>query len=153
MSKTSPHVWDADDSIHHEISIRHEYTRFACMFYLFTLFALLATVFLFVLTNNAYHDQSESVQRRFLPYCVLTVISFILCSIFFLGSLVYSGKLLRRSKSKRIPVVLPKSNDSSKTLLKNRTVTISITEPSETQSRKKSDSRTRTISPYCQTDV
>ena len=115
MSRRSSRLWQDGYSTHYEISIRTEFTRFACMFYLFTLCAFVATIFLCVLASNSYHDESESLQRRFLPYSVLATISLVLCLIFFFGSLVYTRKFLRASPSKQAPVPLPRSIDSSAT--------------------------------------
>lgn len=113
MSRRSSLLWQDGYSSHYEISIRAEFTRFACMFYLFTLFAFTATIFLCVLASNSYHDESESIQRRFLPYSVLATISLVLCLIFFLGSLVYTSKVLRASRTKQPPVPLPRSIEST----------------------------------------
>jgi hypothetical protein len=96
MSKQSSLHYQDDYSLHYEISIRNEYTRFACMFYLFTLFAFFTTIFLFIYANNSYHDESETIQRRFIPYSVLGSISFALFFIFFLGSIVYTIKLIKK---------------------------------------------------------
>jgi hypothetical protein len=111
MSKQSSiNYQDDNHSFHYEISIRNEYTRFACMFYLFTLSALSMTIFLFLLANNCYNDQSETIQRRFIPYTVLGSISLTLFLVFFIGSLVYTNKLLRKSYSKS---PLPISSNST----------------------------------------
>ena len=105
MSKQS-----SDDTfLHHEISIRNEYTRFACMFYFFTLLALLTTIFLFILINNSYYHELETIQRRFIPYSILGLISLILFFVFFLGSIVYTSKLIRKFRSKSIPTEKLKS--------------------------------------------
>lgn len=85
-----------DYSFHYDISIRNEYTRFAFMFYLFTILALLTTILLFLFANNSYYNESESIQRRFIPYSVLGSISLILFFIFFVGSFVYTSKLIKK---------------------------------------------------------
>ena len=89
-----------DYTIHYDISIRNEYTRFACMFYLFTFLAFLTTVLLFIFANNSYNNESELIQRRFIPYSILGILSLILFFIFFLGSLVYTTKLIRKFRLK-----------------------------------------------------
>lgn len=88
-------------SVHNDISIRNEYTRFACMFYLFTLFALITTIFLFLFANNCYYNELESIQRRFIPYSILGIISLILFFIFLLGSLVYTNKFIKKLRFKQ----------------------------------------------------
>jgi hypothetical protein len=101
MSKQSSLNYQNDNSLHYDISIRNEYTRFAFMFYLFTLFALLTTIFLFIIANNSYNNESESIQRRFIPFLILGLISFTLFFIFFLGSLVYTSKLIKKLRIKQ----------------------------------------------------
>jgi hypothetical protein len=101
MSKQSSLNYKDDYSLHYEISIRNEYTRFAFMFYLFTLFALLTTIFLFIITNNSYNNESETIRRRFIPFFVLGLISVTLFFIFFLGSLVYTSKLIKKLRLKQ----------------------------------------------------
>jgi hypothetical protein len=113
MSRQSPLHWKDNHSSHYEISIRNEYTRFACMFYLFTLFAFLSTMLLSIIANNSYYNESESIQRRFIPYCVLASISLALFLIFFIGSLVYTSKLIRKCRLKQPPIPLPRSIESS----------------------------------------
>ena len=103
MSRLSPFDWQDGYSTHYEISIRTEYTRFACMFYLFTFFAFFTTIVLFLLAHQSYHDESETIQRRFLPYAVLATISLLLCGIFSLGSFVYTQKFLRARKCSSLP--------------------------------------------------
>lgn len=88
--------------LHHEISIRNEYIRFACMFYFFTLLALLTTICLVILINNSYYHELETIQRRFIPYSILGLISMILFFVFFLGSIVYTSKVIRKLRSKSI---------------------------------------------------
>jgi hypothetical protein len=100
-----------DYSFHYHISIRNEYSRFAFMFYLFTILAFLATIFLFTYANSSYYNESESVQRRFIPYLVLGSISLALCFIFFLGSLVYTCKLIKKSRLKQTSNPFPASSD------------------------------------------
>jgi hypothetical protein len=79
-----------------DISIQDENTRFAFMFILFTLLAFLITIFLFIFANNSYYNQSEIYQRYFIPYSILASISLSLFFIFFIGSLVYTSKSLRK---------------------------------------------------------
>lgn len=98
--KSSLHYQD-EYSSYCETSMRNEYMRFACMFYLFTLFAFLTTILLFLFANNSYHNESESIQRRFLPYSVLGSISLVLFCIFFIGSLVYTSKLIKKLRTKQ----------------------------------------------------
>lgn len=81
--------------LHEQISLRNEYTRFACMFYFFTLLAFLIGLSLLILANDSYQNESQMIQRRFIPYSILGSISSILFFVFFLGSLVYTKKLCR----------------------------------------------------------
>ena len=116
MSGQSLRSWQDGYTSHHEDSLRNEYTRFACMFYVFSLFAFLSTILLFIFVNDAYHHESESVQRRFLPYCTLAAISLALFFIFFIGSLVYTSKSIRQSRLKqptKSPIPPPRSTEPS----------------------------------------
>ena len=162
MSKQSPSHWKDNYSSHYEISIRNEYTRFACMFYLFTIFAFLTTIFLIIFANNSYYNESESIQRRFIPYSILGSISFVLCFIFIIGSLVYTSKLIRQLRAKKTfkpPEPLPRSIDNSTqvTKIKPPDTFIMNTDPSYYASTKALvDQKSRTItlpSHPCQTDV
>lgn len=92
------------NSSQNQISIRNENLRFAFMFILFTLLAFLITCILFIFINNSYQNSSTILQRHFLPYCILGLISFILFLIFFIGSFVYIRKSLLLS-----PIPLPRS--------------------------------------------
>lgn len=98
MSRLSPLDWHDGYSTQHELSIRTEYTRFACMFYFFTFLAFFITLILFLLAHQSYYDESETIQRRFLPFAVLTTISLLLCFVFTFGSFVYTRKFLRTRK-------------------------------------------------------
>lgn len=106
-----------------EQSIQHENTRFAFMFILFTLFAFLITIILFIFANNSYQNHAELFQRHFIPYFILALISLILFLIFFIGSLAYTSKSLLKSSSSsssRAPVPLPR------TILKTEPTPISV---------------------------
>jgi uncharacterized BrkB/YihY/UPF0761 family membrane protein len=98
MSKQLTNHWQ------NEISIRNEHTRFAFMFILFTLFAFLITILLFIFANKSYQNQSEIFPRPFIPYCILAFISLALLVIFFIGSVVYTSKSLFNP-----PIPLPRS--------------------------------------------
>jgi len=89
-----------------EISLHHENTRFAFMFILFALFTFLITIMLFIFANNSYQNPSESLQRHFIPYCFLALISLTLFFIFFIGSIVYTKKSLSSSNP---PMPLPRT--------------------------------------------
>jgi hypothetical protein len=156
MSKQSSLHYQNNYSFHYEISIRNEYTRFACMFYLFTLLALLTTIFLFVLANNCYYDQSESIQRRYIPYSILGSLSLVLFFVFFVGSLVYTSKLIRKS---RLKSSLPISSSNSNRTKKSKSLQSFIMNTDEsyfksTKASTEQKSRTTNLSsPPCQTDV
>jgi hypothetical protein len=100
MSRHSTIAWQ------NEISIRHENTRFASMFILFSLFAFLTTIFLFIFANKSYYNQSEITQRHFLPYCTLASISLVFFLIFSIGAFVYTSRSLRLRDP---PIPLPRS--------------------------------------------
>ncbi len=166
MSKQSPSHWKDNYSSHYEISIRNEYTRFACTFYLFAILAFLTTIFLIIFANNSYYNESESIQRRFIPYAILGSISFVLCFIFIIGSLVYTSKLIRQLRVKQTfkppslpPAPLPRSIDNSTqvTKIKPPDSFIMNTDESYYSSTKvlaDQKSRTKTLlSHSCQTDV
>ena len=101
MSKKSSCNWEEASSFHHNISIRNEYFGFASMFCLFTFLALFVTVFLSILAHNSFYHESEVIQRRFIPYTVLGSISLLLFLVFFIGSVGYTCKLLKKSPLKQ----------------------------------------------------
>ena len=75
------------------LSIRDETIRFASMFILFTLFAIFMTLLLALLTIDSYQNHTKIVERDFLPYAILALISFLLALIFCTGSFIYIRKL------------------------------------------------------------
>lgn len=101
MSKQSSYNWEETTSFHHNISIRNEYFGFASMFCLFTFLALFVTIFLSILAHNSFYHESEVIQRRFIPYSVLGSISLLLFLVFFIGSVGYTCKLLKKSPLKQ----------------------------------------------------
>jgi hypothetical protein len=166
MSKQSPSHWKDNYSSHHDISIRNEYTRFACMFYLFTIFAFLSTILLIIFANNSYHNESESIQRRFIPYSILGSISLALFFIFFIGSLAYTSKLIKKLRLKQTfhpPTPLPRSIDNSIQIIKPEpkpkpvdSFILNTDESYYASTRAVSEQKSRTItlsSHPCQTDV
>ncbi|CAF0846706.1 unnamed protein product [Adineta steineri] len=122
LKQTSFH-WEDMSSFYYDISTRNEYTSFACMFCLFTFLAFCITVFLSILAHNTYYHDSEVIQRRFIPYFVLGLISLILFFIFFLGSLVYMCKLMKKFRSIQTtipPLPLPRTIENSNENLKEK---------------------------------
>ncbi|CAF3732600.1 unnamed protein product [Rotaria magnacalcarata] len=101
VSKSSTLPCKEDYLFDNEVSIRNEYMRFACMFYSFTLFAFVTTILLFLSAYNFYHNESESTQHRFIPYSVLGTISLVLFFVFFIGSLAYTSKLIKKLRLKK----------------------------------------------------
>ena len=101
-------------STHHqnEISIQNDNTRFAFMFILFTLFAFLTTIILFIFASKSYQNQSEIFQQHFIPYSILAFVSLALFIIFLIGSLVYTSKSIRKlyfpSSTSHLPKPLPR---------------------------------------------
>lgn len=164
MSKQSSINYPETYSYQKEISIRNEYLRFACMFYLFTFLAFLTAIFLLFSANNYYYEQSESMQRRFIPYSILGILSFALFIIFFLGSVVYTIKVIRTFRSEQtsnMPPILAQSTDQipRKKLSKSNELFIMNTDESYyTSTRAIAEAKPRTTnnstfySP-CQTDV
>ncbi|CAF3850787.1 unnamed protein product [Rotaria sp. Silwood2] len=125
MSEQSSLHCQDDYLFHYEISIRNEYMRFACMFYLFTLFAFVTTIFLLLFAYNSYYNESESIQRRFIPYIILGTISLTLFLIFFIGSLVYTSKLIKKLRLKQTvnaPKPLPRSIDTLTQATKQKSI-------------------------------
>ncbi|CAF3355632.1 unnamed protein product [Rotaria sp. Silwood1] len=125
MSEQSSLHCQDDYLFHYDISIRNEYMRFACMFYLFTLFAFITTMFLFLFAYNSYYNESESIQRRFIPYIILGAISLTLFLIFFIGSLVYTSKLIKKLRLKQTfnpPKPLPRSMDNLAQTAKQKSI-------------------------------
>lgn len=102
MSTRSTNHWQS------ESTIQQENIRFAFMFILFTLFAFLLTIILFLFAHNSYQNHLELFQRQFIPYFILAFISLILFLIFFIGSLVYTSKSLISSSS-HPPTPLPRT--------------------------------------------
>lgn len=90
MSESSSNCW------YDEISIRNDNIRFAFMFILFTLLASLTTTVLFIFAYDSYQLQSEMSQYHFTHYVILAAISLILFFLFFIGSLVYTSRSIRR---------------------------------------------------------
>ncbi|CAF1333986.1 unnamed protein product [Adineta steineri] len=93
MSTQSSNHWQ------NELSIQNENTRFASMFILFTFLAFTMTIISFIFVNNSNHNETEIVQSNNVPYYILASISIALFVIFFIGSLVYTRKSIRRMKS------------------------------------------------------
>jgi hypothetical protein len=159
MSKQSSLNYQDNYSFHYEISIRNEYTRFACMFYLFTTLALLSTIFLFIFANNSYHDESESIQRRFIAYSILGSISLALFFVFLVGSLVYTCKLIRKFRLKSSPSnLLPISSNSTRTKTSKplQSFIMNTDESYYTSTKTVAEQKSRTTnhsSSPCQTDV
>jgi hypothetical protein len=162
MSKQSSLHYQDNYSVRCEISIRNEYTRFACMFYLFALLAFLTTIVLFIFANNSYYHESESIQRRFIPYSVLGSISLVLFLIFFLGSLVYTGKLIKKLRLKQTSNPSPPPSHEIDNLIptkKPKSIPSFVMNTDEsyytsTKFLTEQKSRTKNISsPPCQTDV
>ena len=145
--------------LHEQISLRNEYTRFACMFYFFTLLAFFTSISLVILANNSSQHESESIQRRFIPYAVLGSISVILFFVFFLGSLVYTRKLIKNFRfnaQSTSSEIVNKSNSIDK-LQPLQSLILSSTNSKSNVSFLPSKSRTTThlssSSTPCQTDV
>jgi len=145
-----------------ELAIRNEYSRFACMFYLFTILAVFMSVILFLFANNFYYEEIEEIQRRFIPYFVLGLISFILFLIFFLGSIVYTMKFLQTFQAKSLPTspqIVPRSNKTHNQIQRKSSSTdqlfITNTEESySTHAKTMMNDKYRTKSNLpCQTDV
>jgi len=83
-----------------EISIQYENTRFAFMFILFALFAFTTTIALFNFGNHSYRNESEVYQQHWIPCYIMASISLALFLIFFIGSLVYTSKSIRKLRFK-----------------------------------------------------
>jgi len=159
MSEQSTLNWQDNYSYNYDISIRNEYTRFACMFYSFTLFAFFITLFLFIFANDSYHNESESIQRRFIAYSVLGSISFALFFIFFIGSLVYTSKFIKKSRLKQTSILskpIPRQIENPPRLTKQKSVESFVMNTDDsyyTSTKTLAEQKSRPITNSCQTDV
>ncbi|CAF0833664.1 unnamed protein product [Rotaria sordida] len=162
MSEQSSLHYQDDYLFHYDISIRNDYMRFACMFYLFTLFAFITTIFLFLFAYNSYYNESVSFQRPIIPYIILGAISLTLFLIFFIGSLVYTRKLIKKLRLKQTfnqPKSLRRSIDNLTQTTKQKSIESSIMNEDESYDTsgkpliQKKLKTTKTSYYPCQTDV
>ena len=74
------------------VALQDDYLRFAAMFILFGLLTFFTTLGLGRLAKKSY---SSAMPGYFLPYSILTSISFVFFLIFCLGAVVYTKKSIR----------------------------------------------------------
>ncbi|UJR35423.1 hypothetical protein I4U23_028180 [Adineta vaga] len=167
MSKQTSSHWQDNSAFHYNTSIRNEYIGFACMFSLFTFLALFVTIFLSILAYNSYYHDSEVIQRRFIPYFVLGLISLLLFLIFSIGSLGYTCKLFKKSYLKQSssssssisPLPTPHKTDNSLLKVKRKSSELfpfTTDESYYTSTKVVAESKSRNTSisyQACQTDV
>lgn len=156
ISKQSSFNCQDDYLLHYEISIRNEYMRFACMFYLFSLFAFITTILLFIFAYNSYQNDLESIQRTFIPYSVLGTISLILFFVFLIGSLVYTSKLMKKLHSKQTfqpPETLSRSIDNLSETLKEKSMESLAMNSDYATTKVSIQQKFKQTNPPCQTDV